>query len=455
MNKKNIAKIGLLSATAIVVANMVGTGVFTSLGFQLFGIKSAFSILILWFIGGIVALCGAFSYGELGAALPRSGGEYHFLSKTYHPLVGFLSGWISLSVGFSAPIAAAAVAMGKYSSEVLKDINVISADEASMWKIIIAVSIVVVVSIIHLSSINVIKKFQNIFTGLKISLILILIICGFILADGQDITFLPIPGKDGSWSQIFSSSFAISLVFVMYSYSGWNASSYIINEIKNPSKNLPWSLFLGTLIVMLLYIPLNAVLLYAAPVNELMGQEEVAYIGAQYIFQNTFLGQYGGIIMGLLISIGLISAISSMIWAGPRVTHVMSEDTKILNFLSRKNKNNVPSIAILLQALIVITLILTSTFESIIIYIGFTLSLSSFLTVLGVIVLRYKRPELERPYKTFLYPVSNLIFLAVTGWMMYYVLLDKPLQSIIGLATISLGAVIYYINKYYTNRATK
>lgn len=439
MDKKNIAKIGLTTATAIVVANMVGTGVFTSLGYQLFGINSAFSILILWLIGGVVALCGAFSYGELGAALPRSGGEYHFLSKIYHPLVGFLSGWISLTVGFSAPIAAAAVAMGKYSSRVMTDMAWISDENMPMFKLIIGIGIVLLVSLIHLSKIDVIRKFQNFFTGLKISLILVLIVCGFILAKGQDISFMPI---EGSFSQIISPAFAVSLVFVMYSYSGWNAASYIINDIKNPSKNLPWSLFIGTMIVILLYVPLNGVLLYAAPMGELIGQEEVGYIGAQYIF-----GEIGGVVMGLLISIGLISAISSMVWAGPRVTHVMGEDTRILNFIARKNRNGVPMIAILVQTIVVIALIITSTFESIIIYIGFTLTLSSFLTVLGVMVLRIRQPKLERPYKTFLYPVTNIIFLLVTGWMMYYVFLDKPVQSLIGLGTISLGAVVFFINK--------
>jgi len=439
-------KIGIYTATAIVAANMIGTGVFTSLGFQVFDIQTGFSIVALWLIGGLAALSGALSYGELSAAMPRSGGEYHLLSRIYHPSVGFLSGWISVAVGFSAPIAAASMAMGKYLSQVLVDTFVISVDHLFFTKILTAVIGVTFVSIVHFFNVKFVSKFQIFFTVLKITLIVLLILFGFTLAVGQPISFLP---AAGDLKTIFSAPFAISLVFVMYAYSGWNASIYIASDIKKPGKYLPLSLILGTLIVIALYVPINAAFMYSAPIPEMMGQEDVGYIAANYIF-----GETGGVIMGVLISIGLISAISSMVWAGPRVTQVMGEDVKILKFLSVKNKNEVPYVSLILQYIVVVALILTSSFDAIIKYIGFLLSMSSFLTVLGVYVLRINLPKLERPYKTWGYPFTPLVFLLVTGWMMFYVIKEEPEITKAGAITIVAGLVLYYINKLVEKNRT-
>lgn len=443
MNKtKKLQKIGLTTAVTIVVANMIGTGVFTSLGFQLAGITHFFTIMMLWIVGGITALSGAFSYGELGAMFPRSGGEYHFLSKIYNPFVGFLSGWISVIVGFTAPIAAAAIAAGKYSSRVFVDTDVISSDYQAIAMKVIAITLTLIIAFVHTKKIKTISVFQNFFTGLKILLIIILIIFGFILSTAQNIDFLP---NKESISAIFTGAFAVSLVFVMYAYSGWNASAYIANEIRKPQKNLPMSLFIGTLLVIVLYVPINAVFMYSTPISEMVMQEEVGYIASTHIF-----GPTGGIIMGLLISIGLISAISSMTWAGPRVIQVIGEDYKTFSFLSKKNKNGIPAKAIFLQTSIVLILVITSTFESIIYYIGFTLTLSSFMTVLGVYILRIKKPKLERPYKTWGYPITPAIFLAVALWMMVFIIKDKPIIALFSFATISVGAIVYYINKKKT-----
>lgn len=392
-------KIGLYTATAIVAANMIGTGVFTSLGFQIIDIKDGFSIGFLWLLGGMAALCGALAYGELGAALPRSGGEYHFLSKIFHPAAGFLSGWVSALVGFSAPIAAAAMAVGRYSTQTLVASGVLASGDSSFMVTAMVIGVFTIISAIHTMQIRLVSRFQVFFTGLKVSLILVLIFSGFVLAKSQGVSFLP--GPD-SVKFVFSAPFAVSLVFVMYSYSGWNAATYVVNEIKNPGKNLPKSLFWGTAIVILLYVPLNLVFLYSSPMSALQGKPEVGFIAADYIF-----GKVGAIFMGALISLGLISAISSMVWAGPRVSMVMGEDYKLLGFLKIKNKNGVPIYALMLQYVIVVTLVLTSKFEQIITYIGFILSLSTFSTVLGVFVLRWKKPDLERPYKTWGYPFTR------------------------------------------------
>jgi|WetSurMetagenome_2_1015567.scaffolds.fasta_scaffold76616_2 basic amino acid/polyamine antiporter, APA family len=431
--------ISLGTATAVVAANMIGTGVFTSLGFQLLSLETGFAILALWLVGGVVALCGALSYGELSASMPRSGGEYYLLSKIYHPVVGFLSGWISVVVGFSAPIAAAAMGMGQYLSRVLIQAHVIDASAQRPTVAIVAVAAVTVISIVHLLDVKVVSRFQIAFTVLKVSLILALIGCGFALASGQPVSFSP---SRAAFDSVLTPAFAASLVYVMYAYSGWNAAIYVAGDIKNPGRYLPLSLVFGTLIVVLLYAPLNAVFLYSAPVAELKGQLDVGYIAANYIF-----GPTGALIMGLLISIGLVSAISSMVWAGPRVTQVMGEDIQVLQLLARTNANGVPYVSLGFQYVLVVGLIVTSSFDAIVNYIGFILSFSAFLTVLGVFVLRVRRPELPRPYRVWGYPVTPIVFLLVTGWMMVFVVKGRPMVLVAGGATLLVGLVVYYLNQ--------
>lgn len=428
LQTENPNLIGLVTAICLVIANMVGTGVFTSLGFQVLGLQSGFTLLCLWLVGGIFALCGAFCYGELGSVMPRSGGEYHYLSKIYHPAVGFLSGWLSVTVGFAAPIAAAAMALGKYTGSVLTGVN----------EVAIALIAVIAVSFVHTQNVKVGSSFQQIFTFLKVALIVILIVCGFVLAEPQAFSFAP---TDNSLNEILSSPFAISLVYVTYSYSGWNAAIYLASEVKKPQKNVPFSLLIGTAIVTVLYLLLNFIFLYTAPIEAMKGQVEVGAIAAQYIF-----GVSGGKIMAFLIAFGLISSISSMVLAGPRVTQVIGEDIPLFKILAKKNKNGIPYYALLLQLFIVIVLLITSSFENIITYLGFTLTLSSLMTVIGVFVHRFQYPELERPYQTWGYPVTPIIFIGISLWLMTYVIIDKPIIALWGLGTIILGLIVYLIS---------
>ena len=254
--------VGLRTATFIVVANMIGTGVFTSLGFQAAAIESAFVLLGLWVVGGVYALCGALCYGELAAAMPRSGGEYHLLSRIYHPAVGFLAGWVSVTVGFAAPIAAAAIALGKYASRVFPGLS----------PTLTALTVAVAVSLVHLFSLRIRRGFQDLATLFKLLLISGLILSGLALAAPQPVGWAPRPAD---LSEFLSAPFAVSLVYVTYSYSGWNASVYLAGEIKHPARNIPRSLLLGTLIVTALYLLLNFVFLYTTPASVLAGQIEV------------------------------------------------------------------------------------------------------------------------------------------------------------------------------------
>jgi basic amino acid/polyamine antiporter, APA family len=418
--------IGFLTACGIVVANIIGTGVFTSLGFQLPDIQSGFALLMLWIVGGIAALCGALCYGELSAALPRSGGEYHFLSAIYHPALGFMAGFVSATVGFAAPIALAAMAFGRYFHGVF----------ASGSPVVLSFVVVWIVALFHLGNLRVGSAFQNLWTLVKLLLIAALIGAGLFVQSRQPITFLPVPGDILS---VFGAPFAVALVYVMYSYSGWNAASYITGEIKNPGRNVPRSLFIGTLVVIVLYVLLNAVFLLTTPRQELTGQLEVALIAGRHIF-----GANGGRIVGGVICLGLISAISSMTWIGPRVTMAMGEDHWLLRLLGRKSRQGVPIYAIILQLAIVNLLLLTRSFELVVVYIQFSLLLCSLLTVIGVIVLRARRPEIARPYRVWLYPLPPIVFSAITIWMMVYLLRSHTAESVAGLATSLLGVLLYF-----------
>ena len=429
MNKSQ--KIGFFTATAIVIANMVGTGVFTSLGFQIVEIKSYFALLMLWLVGGIIALSGALSYGELGAALPRSGGEYHFLSKIYHPLIGFLAGWVSILVGFSAPTALAAMAMASYSLMVIDILN----------PVVLSCFIVLVISLVHSFNIKTGSLFQVLVTILKIALIIVFILAGFWLIDnGQAMTIIP---EQQDWQNIFTPAFAVSLIYVSYAFSGWNAAVYITGEIKKPDINIPKSLITGTLTVTILYLLLNFVFLYSSPLEQMEGKVEVGFVAAENIF-----GITGGKIMATVISLLLVSSVSAMVWIGPRVTMVMGQDFRSLKFLGKTNKNGIPVIAIWFQALITAVLIITSTFEEVLVYSGFVLNLFTTLSVIGIFVLRYRQPELRRPYRVIGYPVTPLVFIALSIWTLTYLLIEKPMESLAGLFTVFLGIIFYFISKF-------
>lgn len=425
----SLRKISLLTATSIVVANMVGTGVFTSLGFQLFGIKHIETIVILWLLGGVISLFGAANYGELGVAFPRSGGEYNYLSKTYHPYVGFLSGWISSTVGFAAPVALSAMLLGGYAEKVFTFLN----------PQLVAAVVVIILTIIHSRSIENGSKFQNVSTALKISLIIFIIVCGLL----AEPVINPVESSVSVWDEVMSPAFAISLFFVSYSYSGWNAAAYIAGEIKDPKKNLPKALFLGTLLVTILYVLLNFVFMRTALITDMVGQQEVAYYPAKHIF-----GNQGANVISLIISLLLVSSVSSMVLAGPRVAHAIGEDIKLLQFVGKYNSRGIPERAIIVQCIITLVFIATGTFEQVITYLGFTLNVFTFLTVLGVFVIRKRKVHQSdtSDYKAWAYPVSTILFLGFGLWLMIYGIVHKPIESLLGLFTLVIGTLFYFIN---------
>jgi len=413
---------------------MIGTGVFTSLGFQLNDLQSIFPLLMLWIVGGFIALFGALTYSELAAALPRSGGEYHLLSQSIHPSLGFAGGLVSATVGFSAPAVLAAMALGKYLSAVIPILD----------PTIVATVSVIIFHLIHGQSIKIGTLIQDGTTVIKIGLIVIFIIMGLINPNPQNISILP---KVGDISLLFSSGFAISLVWVSYAYTGWNSSVYIAGEIVDPKVNIPKSLLLSTVIVMLLYLLLNYVFLYSTPISLLTNELEVGYIAGINIF-----GDVGAKIIGLGISILLVSTVSSYIFIGPRIMQVMGEDHGYLHFLSKKNDQGIPVVAFIVQLIICMIFILSSSFEQVLLYTGISLIISTTMTVFGLFVLRIRQPNLDRPYKVWGYPFTPAIFIILNIWILFYTFKIQPFESLIGFGIVIISIALYFVGNKQKKR---
>src|SRR6059036_2555959 len=337
-----------------------------------------------------------------------------------------MAGFVSATVGFAAPVALAAMAFGKYFVGVFGVGSPVFLSFVVVW----------VVTAFHLANLQVGSAFQNLSTLVKLLLIGALIAAGLFVQPKQPISFLPAPGDTIA---IFGAPFGVALVYVMYSYSGWNAAAYISGEIKQPEKNVPRSLLVGTCVVILIYVLLNAIFLATTPAQELKGQLEVALIAGKHIF-----GENGGRVAGAVICLGLISAISSMTWIGPRVTMSMGEDHWLLRMLGRKNRHGIPTNAIVLQLLIVNLLLFTRSFQDVVRYTQFSLLLCSLLAVVSVIVLRFARPEITRPYRVWLYPIPPVVFSIITIWMMFYLLRSHTAESLAGLATALSGLLLYF-----------
>lgn len=425
MNSKT-KKIGWKVAAALVVANMIGTGAFTSLGFQLADIQNSWSIIILWVLGGVMALIGALCYAEVGCAFPKTGGEYLFLTRLYHPFLGYLAGWVSLIVGFAAPVALAAMALGAYLS------NVVSVPPK-----ILAVATILLITVIHSFNLRTSSGFQSVATWFKVLLIAFLIGAGILLA--PEATALDF---SGTWtSEIITPAFAIAFVYVSYSYTGWNAAAYIIEEVDRPKINLPKALVQGTLLVTLLYVLLQLVFLKHGALDALIGELDVGHVYATNVF-----GQQGAYLINLLIAFFLVSSISAMVWVGPRVSMAMGKGYSLWGFLKRENKNGIPVLAIWFQAGISILYVLTGTFESVLLYCGFILQLSSALVVAGVFVLRRKQQPSDRFQSPF-YPVLPSVFILLTLWILGYLLANQPRESLMGLLILGIGSLTYFLSK--------
>ncbi|MBT4483144.1 MAG: amino acid permease [Candidatus Latescibacteria bacterium] len=433
-------KLGFFPCTNIVIANMIGAGIFTMSGFLMEELNNPILMIVLWFIGGILALCGAICYGELGAAIPRAGGEYAFLSELYHPIFGFLSGWVSFIVGFSAPIAASAIGFSEYFFRAFPQF--FSLGETSVFislallKKLLAIFVIAIFTFIHMRGIDLGARIQNYLTLLKVGLIVAIVSIGFSFGKGDFHHIV----EQSSFSFSFGGlkTAGLSLMWIMFAYSGWNASTYIGSEIRNPEKNLPRSLLAGTGIVMFLYLCLNCFYLYAIPPNDMKG---VISIGGLAVGNS--LGKSLEDLFSLMISFALFSSLSAFIILGPRVYYSMAQDGNFFKFASEVHPRfKVPYKAIMLQGLISMAMVLSGTFDQILTYMGFSLGIFPVLAVCGIFKLRSMGKSTSRFPG---YPVVQIVYILSITAMLVLAFFERPAESSIAIFTVLIGVPAYFV----------
>jgi APA family basic amino acid/polyamine antiporter len=415
-------RLGLGSATALVVANMVGTGVFTTSGFLISELGSAWLVLLAWALGGLVALLGALCYGALARHIPESGGEYVFLSRTLHPALGYLAGWVSLVVGFAVPLGVLAFAFGQYMSAL--------GGPALASPRITGTVIILVAAATHAASLTMGARVHAIAVGIE--LIVIALFTGFGM--GQ----LAQAGLHNAIAPGRLGGLGVALVIVSYSYQGWNAAVYVGGEVADPEKNLPRAMILGTAIVTVLYLGLNAVFVLGAPAALLAGKVDVGRIAALVL---------GGPRLAKLVS-GLIAfviaiCISSVVMAGPQVTARMAADGFLPRVLAQR-PGQTPRLALLAQVVIGIAALWLAAFASLLTYVGFTLGLVFAATVVGLMWQRHKRgSSLKVPG----WPWMPALFLVIVLGSTAFAVAERPWESLWGLCTLVVGLLAFWLQR--------
>lgn len=408
----------------LVISNMIGTGVFTSLGYQLAEVQNVWSIVLLWVLGGILALIGAFTFAELGTHYNKSGGDYVFISEGFHPFLGYLTAWTSLIVGFSAPVAIAGLAMEAY----LAPFNI---PHIRLY----IVATIILISFLHSFSLKHSSIFQTITTIIKVLFIAFLM--------GLGVWFLPtennaINTQTSVLEEISKSGFAVSLLYVTYAYTGWNAAAYIVGEIRNPKKDLPKALILGTLGVIIVYVALQLVFLKFGTYTQLNNQAEVAILATQNI-----LGTTANKWISAGIGIQLIATMSSYIWIGPRIVHSMAQNFSLWRWLRPTNEHNIPIRAIWLQCAVILVLMLSGSLQQVLLYTSFLLQLMGTLAVASFMKISRVGNGFKSPFS----PYMQYIYVIFSVFVMIFIVYDKPKESLIGLGILLVGAISYYFSE--------
>ncbi len=432
------------TATLLVMANIIGAGIFTTTGFQAADIGHPLVILGLWLLGGVVALCGALSYGELGAAMPSAGGEYVYLRRTYGGVFGFMSAFVSLVAGFSAPIASVVKGLIGY----LAAYAPVLADGPASGLVglgdLAAIGIVWLLVAIQLAGAGSGFRLVDWVTLTKVGGILAIVVAAVLVGRGRIAGLVtPSPRFAEMGAADVATGVATSLIFVMFCYSGWNAAAYIAGELRDPERDLPRSLLAGTGMVVVLYLAINAVYFYGAPVEELAGRVEVGLIAGRRLF-----GEVGGVLVTAVLCASLLGSAAAMTVAGPRVSYALGRDYHAFGLLARTGRGGgVPVAALLLQGLVTSAIILSGRIDQIMQYAGFTLTLFASLAVSCVLTLRIRRPEMRRPFHCWGYPWTPLFFLAVSAWMMLWAVRGRPAESLLSLVTVAVGGLLFYLTR--------
>jgi APA family basic amino acid/polyamine antiporter len=436
----------LTNGTAIVVANMIGAGIFGTTGFLAGDLGKPSLVLGIWLAGALVALAGCLCYAELAINLPRSGGEYVYLREAWGPAWGFLSGWISFFAGFAAPIAAAALLFSEYLAHFFPALSPRSPagmlSTSSRWihtgnGHLLAVGVVVVFAVANILGVRFAGRIQNVLTGLKVGILGAFLVLAFLVGKGSASHFSAEAVRTSHHS--LDGQCAVSLIFVMFAYSGWNAATYVAEEMKAPERTLPASLVAGTLIVAVFYLALNAAFIYAMPLEAMKGIERIGGAAAEALF-----GGKGGDFFSGVMSVGLLSTVSAMVIVGPRVYYAMAQDGCFFRGAARVHPRwGTPVQAILWQSAAAAVMILTGSFESLLYYIGFALVLFAALAVAGMVRLR-NRPAWKRlGAVSWGYPLAPAVFICASVWMLCYTMALRPKESFLGLLTMAGGALVY------------
>jgi APA family basic amino acid/polyamine antiporter len=433
---------GLATATFVVISSMVGVGVLTTSGYAVATIGSNQLMLGLWLVGGVVALCGALTIAELSAALPASGGEYVFLYEAYGPAVAFLSGWVSLVIGFAAPIAAAAFAAASYLLAPL-DLHGPTSHRAVQG---VATLAILALAVIHTSGRRRAAWVHSSATVLKLVFLGSFLVAGLVVGWRQGSNLADRRSVDLG----VASAMIFSLVYISYAYTGWNAASYLAGEIRDPGRRLPRAILIGTVGVVALYLGLNTVFALALPASEIRriadrdGFDAVAPV-AELAARRLF-GPDVAAPLSVAIGVSLLASLSAYVLTGPRVVYAMARPGHFATIAGRLSARcQTPANATALQVTWALVLLWTGSFESLVIYAGVGLALFSMLAVGAVFILRRRRPDLPRPFRTPGYPVVPAVFLTTTGLLCVASFVERPWVCLASLLSILAGLPIYHV----------
>jgi len=431
------------SSALLVVSNMIGSGIFTTTGFLAGDLGRPWLVLLIWVVGAAIALAGCFSYAEMGVNLPQSGGEYVYLREAWGPTWGFLSGWVSFFAGFSAPVAAGSLAVSAYLGKIFPLLAPPEPQPAIFgWLHLDKARLVSVVLIAALAALNIrgvgpAAKLQNVLTGITLGGLGAFLVLTFTIGRGDWTHFTMSTTRTSAHG--LGAQFAVSLVFVMFAYTGWNAAAYVAEEMKSPERILPRALLTGTVLVAVCYLALNVAYIYALPLESLKGVLPVGAATAQALF-----GSRVGALFAGMLTLALLASVSAMSVVGPRVYYAMAQDGCFPRGAAALHPRwHTPVRAIIYQAVLSAVLALTGTFEALVYYIGFALILFAALAVAGLLRLR-SRPNWRRlgPV-SWCYPAIPAIFVLASLWMLAWTLVDRPREAGWGLLTVACGGVLY------------
>jgi APA family basic amino acid/polyamine antiporter len=441
-----LRQLGIVSATALVVSNMIGTGIFTTTGFLAGQLGAPNLVLLSWVVGAIAAFLGAVCYSELGVNFPSSGGEYVYLTRAFGPTWGFMTGWVSFFAGFSGPIALAALAfsgyLGYFDARFRPEnahVLVGSGDWTLQfgWAQVAACVLVAVFTILNVAGLQRAARVQNVLTVVKLAVLAGFVCFGFLAGSGEIGNFSQAAVRDVETP--IGAQFAISMFWIYVAYSGWNAATYVAEELRQPARTLPVALAIGTGIVAVLYIGLNIVFIYAAPLEDLKGKLAVGAFAASRLFGPQIAGTFSA-----LMALSLMATVNAMVTIGPRVYYAMAKNGAFPSAAARVHpKWHTPVVAIVAQA--VCTMLLTMTpFPQLVVYIGFTLNFFAVMSVASLFTLR-RRPGWQKlRVVSFCYPLIPCLFLAIGIWMIFYGVQLKPMISLAAVITIVTGALVYH-----------